>query len=153
MVTSVLSFPASCKNPASTNVALSFTNVEDEVEPVAVGAGVGAIVDAVAVGGTGTEVWAVDCEDVVSVAVAGAGVTEDVVAVAVAGSGTGGTEDKKAVAGVAAVVAFLFEESELAPILDRELETLSIVSRPCSFNRGVLKFTNCLGSLLKALIK
>ena len=88
-----------------------------------------------------------------SVAVAGAGVTEDVVAVAVAGSGTGGTEDKKAVAGVAAVVAILFEESELAPILDRELETLSIVSSPCSFNRGVLKFTNCLGSLLKALIK
>ena len=104
-----------------------------------------------------------------SVAVAGAGVTEDVVAVAVAGSGTGGTEDKKAVAGVVAGatedlgsvvgagagagVAILFEESELAPILDRELETLSIVSRPCSFNRGVLKFTNCLGSLLKAFIK
>ena len=88
-----------------------------------------------------------------SVAVASAGVTEDVVAVAVAGSGTGGTEDKKAVASVAAVVAILFEESELAPILDRELETLSIVSRPCSFNRGVLKFTNCLGSLLKAFIK
>ena len=56
MVTSVLSFPASCKKPASTNVALSFTKVEDEVAPVAVGAGVGAIVDAVAVGGTGTEV-------------------------------------------------------------------------------------------------
>ena len=56
MVTSVLSFPASCKKPASTNVALSFTNVEDEVAPVACGAGVGAIVDAVAVGGTGTEV-------------------------------------------------------------------------------------------------
>ena len=56
MVTSVLSFPASCKNPASTNVALSFTNVEDEVAPVACGAGVGAIVDAVAVGSTGTEV-------------------------------------------------------------------------------------------------
>ena len=88
-----------------------------------------------------------------SVAVAGAGVTEDVVAVAVAGSGTGGTEDKKTVAGVVAVVAILFEESELAPILDRELETLSIVSRPCSFNRGVLKFTNCLGSLFKAFIK
>ena len=81
----------------------------------------------------------------------------------------GGTEDKKTVAGVVAgatedlgsvvgagagaVVAILFEESELAPILDRELETLSIVSRPCSFNRGVLKFINCLGSLLKALIK
>ena len=104
-----------------------------------------------------------------SVAVASAGVTEDVVAVAVAGSGTGGTEDKKTVAGVVAGatedlgsvvgagagagVAILFEESELAPILDRELETLSIVSRPCSFNRGVLKLTNCLGSLLKALIK
>ena len=56
MVTSVLSFPASCKKPASTNVALSFTNVEDEVAPVACGAGVGAIVDAVAVGSTGTEV-------------------------------------------------------------------------------------------------
>ena len=102
-----------------------------------------------------------------SVAVASAGVTEDVVAVAVAGSGTGGTEDKKTVAGVVAGatedlgsvvgagagVAILFEECELAPILDRELETLSIVSRPCSFNRGVLKFTNCLGSLLKAFIK
>ena len=37
-------------------MALSFTNDKDEVEPVAVGAGVGAIVDAVAVGGTGTEV-------------------------------------------------------------------------------------------------
>lgn len=102
-----------------------------------------------------------------SVAVDGAGVTEDVVAVA--GSGTGGTEDKKTVAGVVAGatedlgsvvgagagagVAILFEESELAPILDRELETLSIVSRLCSFNRGVLKFTNCLGSLLKAFIK
>ena len=56
MVTSVLSFPASCKKPASTNVALSFTNVEDEVAPVACGAGVGEIVDAVAVGSTGTEV-------------------------------------------------------------------------------------------------
>ena len=56
MVTSVLSFPASCKKPASTNVALSFTNDKDEVEPVAAGAEVGAIVDAVAVGGTGTEV-------------------------------------------------------------------------------------------------
>ena len=37
-------------------MALSFTKVEDEVAPVAFGAGVGAIVDAVAVGGTGTEV-------------------------------------------------------------------------------------------------
>ena len=82
MVTSVLSFPASCKKPASTNVALRFTKVEDEVAPVAFGAGVGAIVDAVAV--------------------AGAGASEDVVAVAVAGSGTGGTEDKKTVAGVVA---------------------------------------------------
>ena len=56
MVTSVLSFPASCKNPASTNVALSFTNDKDEVAPVACGARVSAIVDAVAVGSTGTEV-------------------------------------------------------------------------------------------------
>ena len=84
MVTSVLSFPASCKNPASTNVALSFTNDKDEVAPVACGARVGAIVDAVAV--------------------AGAGASEDVgvVAVTVSCGGTGGTEDTKAVAGVAA---------------------------------------------------
>ena len=102
-----------------------------------------------------------------SVAVAGAGVTEDVVAVAVAGSGTGGTEDTKAVAATAAdasedavavplvdaVVDILFEECELTPKLYRELEPLSKQSRLFSFNRGVLKSTNCLGSLLKALIK
>ena len=143
-MTSVLSLPASCKTPASTNVALSFTNLEDEVALVAVGLRV--LAEVVAAGETE------DAGEVAgSVSFGGTGGTEDTKAVAATAADA--SEDAVAVPLVDAVVDILFEECELTPKLYRELEPLSKQSRLFSFNRGVLKSTNCLGSLLKALIK
>ncbi|MCI7773092.1 MAG: hypothetical protein MR514_04440 [Succinivibrio sp.] len=125
-------------------MALSLTKVEDEVEPVAVDLGALATV---AVAGE-TE----DAGEVAgSVSFGGTGGTEE--AKAVAATAADASEDAVAVPLVDAVVDILFEECELTPKLYRELEPLSKQSRLFSFNRGVLKSTNCLGSLLKALIK